>query len=225
MNKAPVRKLATEGFVGLAVCAGLLWGVVEPIERKTADLRATAAEVLRRSQNEHGESPALARAQLARALARAAEVEHAGLPVRSQSEMLATLMRLADEQHVRVEQIEPTVVVHKAPPPPPPASAAPGAAPGTPPPPVAAFKPDSTLGCSLSLVADYAALVAFVDQLERSAGFARVRTLRITPSGEPGSRTVSAGVLSEHVAFDVSGVRTAAGEGAALTAAAQEAKR
>ncbi len=143
-------------------------------------------------------------------MAEAAEVERTSGPARSQSELLAAVLRLADERGVRVEQIEPTVLVGRA-------MAAPVAAPvpvgaGGVAAPTVQPKPDVVLGCSLAVAGDFASLVAFVDALERSAGYARVRTLRLAAPSEPGSRTVVASVLSEHVAFDVGPVLAAAGK-------------
>lgn len=219
MNSGTMRKLATEGGMGLAMCVGLLLGVVEPIERRTQALREAAASVERQDSASQAESPEAARRALANAMAEAAEIEHTSVPARSQSELLAAVLRLADEQGVRVEQIEPTAVVGRtaampAPAPPPMGGGGtpgPGVA-GGPPAPTIPPKPDVVLGCSLAVAGDFASLVAFVDELERSAGYARVRTLRLAAPSEPGSRTVVASVLSEHVAFDVRPVLAAAGK-------------
>ncbi len=223
MNSVGTRRLAAEGGIGLALCVGLLLGVVEPVERRTQAVREAAAAAEQCDATSQGESPEAARRVLAEALAAADEVDRMSKPARSQSELLAAVLRLADEQSVRVEQIEPTLVVGRAVPV---AAAAPGAAPGSGAAasggavPAVPAKPDMVLGCSLSAQGDYASLVAFVDQLERSAGFARVRTLRFAAPGDSAGRTVMASVLSEHVAFDVLPVRAAAG----LVSAAKEGK-
>ncbi|MFN0011168.1 MAG: hypothetical protein ACKVS8_05925 [Phycisphaerales bacterium] len=212
MNPAAVRSLLAEGGIGLAVCAGLLYGLVEPIERRTAAVRAAVAQVEAGPASGEAESPDGARAALAAAVAEAADVAATSAPAATQSDLFAAVMRLAETHRVRVEQLQPATMTGtvRAPPAAPPSPVVAAAA-GVPSPALAPAKPETVLGCSLSVVSDFGSLVLFVDELQRQAGFGRVHTLRLSPMNEAGSRAVIAAVQSEHVSFDTSPVRAAAG--------------
>ncbi len=212
MNPAAVRSLLAEGGIGLAVCAGLLYGLVDPIERRTAAVRAAVAQVQGGPAAGGAESPDAARAALATAVAEAASVSATSAPAATQSDLFAAVMRLAESHRVRVEQLHPATMTGtvRGPAAAAPPAAVPTAA-GVPTPALAPAKPETVLGCSLSVVSDFGSLVRFVDELQRQAGFGRIHTLRLSPVNEAGSRAVIAAVQSEHVSFDTGPVRAAAG--------------
>jgi Tfp pilus assembly protein PilO len=204
MMQTTGRVLIAELAIGLTVCLAGYLLVVEPTERRLAQVRGqiAAAEAEARAAQASALEPQQARAALRTARASLQEIERQGRTARDESALYAGITSLAKSHRIRIDHVQPTSggVVRA------PEKTEPG---GAPPP------RDLRSGYALAVTGEYADLVSFLTAMGEELGYSQVRSVRLTPSGEPGSRRVQAVVRTEHFAFEVRSLASGEGTGAA----------
>lgn len=185
MSHEAIRSLGAEAAIGLAVCLGVYFGVVQPLERRTDEAREQA-KTLRTQQMQlmNQMTEAQARAVLAQARDFQRMVAARSKVALTESAMFAEVMDLAERHGVRIDQLQPSAVRAGRP------------ADGE-----SQQGRESRRCYSMVLSAEYAALAGFLDDLQHAVGFTKLRSVKVSVDGRPGSRRVLASIESEHLAF------------------------
>lgn len=194
MSDVPIRSLAAELVIGVALCAGAYMLVMQPLELRLAEATAKTARAQADAlaSRETAKRVDSLRQQLAEAKAWADRVERLSVCARDEAGMLAAVMQLAGKHGVRVDEIVPSGH-HDASD-------------------VAAGK-TVRAGYSLRVAATYPDLVAFLDHAPKVLGLMRIESLAIGAPSRSAGEKVQAVVRTEHFGFDVAAMRVAAGEG------------
>lgn len=198
------RRVASEFAIGLMVCAGGYYFLVNPARNQAASIRAQIDQVQKQAAETHGMASLTddQTRELTRLTSeRAHEIAARSAPARNEAGMFSAVMDLANRHRVRIDQLQPNGAV---------AALAPVAVPMPDPtmPPVPPPPKDAHTGYTLSLVADYSDLTGFVNSLQSRLGYTVVRSLRAVPSGDHTPNLVHAVIETEHFAFDLAGVDT-----------------
>lgn len=197
MNVAKVRQLAAGVAIGLGVCVGGHMALVDPAEQSLADVRRALADrqaKLKSAETARDVMPQLA-ATLDRVRADADAIHQRSRLARDEGELFAAVTALSEAHNVRVDQLDPIKDQRQARGPR--GKDAP-AAPG-----------DVTLAYSMTVLATYGDIVAFLGALQQDLGYTKVRLVQITPTPDTASKTVRAVIQTEHLAFDAAPVAAA----------------
>jgi hypothetical protein len=193
------RQIVAELVIGVAACAGIYLLGVDPAERKLAQVHGQIRILREEIQSAESTSASTdqAEATLAQARALAAAVAGRSRMALSEAEMMEAIAGLGTRHDVRIDDLRPASprIPLKAKPD---AKIPPG---------------DRLVAYAFSMVADFAATAALLDDARRELGFAVVQSVKVQPAEGPGERLVRVTVQTEHRAFDTSGLAAA---GAAL---------
>ncbi len=209
LSRQGIRRLAAELAIGLALCAGAYMLVVEPLERRLLDTRHEADTLREAASGATTQAPPeKAAAAVARTRRLAMAIEDRSAPARGESEMFGALSRLAESHRIRIDMLQPIQKQGEAGGGP--ASAVPGVGgvgggAGEKSPRV--LPGDARAGYSISFVAEYADAAAFLGALQTELGFSIIKSGRITPAPEAGSKLVSVVIVTEHRGFDIRALR------------------
>ncbi|MBC7771288.1 MAG: hypothetical protein H7210_02215 [Pyrinomonadaceae bacterium] len=204
MMSSSIRTLMSQGAIGLSVCVGLHFVLVDRLARELADVREQIA-VLQGSVT----PGATTDDDLPRAMAciedsrqRAAFIHKRSDAVQDEAALFAVIMRAAESCNTRIDHMEPkqesTDPDHPAPPP--------GGAglPGIRPLPPRAN--DSSLAYAITFSSDYSSACRFLAALQHNVGYTMVKSLRLSSPAEAGSQIVQVTIETVHFAFDASPV-------------------
>ncbi|MBL8757955.1 MAG: hypothetical protein JNK35_05945 [Phycisphaerae bacterium] len=198
------RGLYAEAIIALALCAGLSLGIVEPLERRLHEAEARL-EALRSREAEAARGIDAREASAAIQTARdfAARVAQASALAVDEGSLMERVSALAGGAGVRLDEMQPARSVETR-----------GG--GAKPLPAGEHR----AAYSFRLVGGYRETAALLAALTRDAGFAVVRSVRLTPILEPGSRDLQVTIESEHFAFPgaTAGAATAPGGPRAVSA-------
>jgi hypothetical protein len=194
------RSLLAPICIALAVCAGGYVLTVEPRERQLRDLNAVIAaqEVKHAATQRVAPDVARLHAMLAEATSAANRLRTKASVITSESMLFESIMSLAGDAGVRVESMTPAGGPTRAPAPAAVAPVAPiaGAAPAQAPP------EDRQLRYTLDIIGEYDDIVRFVERLQGSMGLTSVRAVRVSSNSQPGQRSLTATVQTEHLILD-----------------------
>ena len=184
MSALAIRSAAAELAIGLALCAAGYFLLVEPAERRLAEVSHRVERLERTARA--GDGPAVSDEQAQRATARvrarAQNVAARSAPAGSETAMFSALMALADAHNARIDQLQPMPVRERT---------------GT-----LATRGGARSAYSMSVLADFGDLASLVEALQHDLGFTNIRSIRLTSTGEPGTRHVQAAIETEHRGFD-----------------------
>jgi hypothetical protein len=193
------RQAALHGIIGLGVCIGGYTLLTAPAANRLAHARAEAARLtgeVARSGAIRDRVPAMT-SELGAATRELATIDQRGRLARNERDLFAAITALGEREHVRIDQLAPS----KSPP---------GAKQD------AAAKPgDAGVRCSMTAVASYADLAAFLRAIRSELGYSVVRSVRVTPLPDDRASAVRATIETEHFAFALDGTPGATGPGGA----------
>lgn len=179
------RGLYAEASIALAICAGLSLGIVEPLERSLSQAEARLESLrTREAEAARGIDARQASAALQTSRDFAARVAQASALALDEGSLMARVSALASAASVRLDEMQPARGV---------GAHAQGARP------LPAGEHRAVY--AFRLVGGYRETAALLASLTRDAGFTVVRSLRLTPILEPGSRDLQVTIESEHFAF------------------------
>lgn len=182
-------------IIAAAVIVGGHMMLVSPAKRHLAQARAQNIEretEAQRLQSLRSALPALAAAREQASLD-AEAIERGNAPAKDPGILFASLAALASEHNVRVDQLDPFVPRTSVAAP---AQAVVAAAD----PAQAPLEPDIQLGYTMTVIASYGDLAAFLGAIQSELGFTRILSVRIAPAPE-GAETVAARIQTVHHAF------------------------
>lgn len=189
-----VRTIAAEGLIGLALCAGAYFLLVDPVRARVESLRAAASPLTETGPAEESTQIAAMLESIRReVLALAARP---ALP--DEATLTSTMMKEAAAAGVRVDSIRPALPRARPTKPAPPAMDTAGQPISAPPPPA-----DRVIGYAMDVSGEYDAIRRFVRTLPSLGGYTVVKTVRMSPDHTPGSRLVQAVIETEHVSMDL----------------------
>lgn len=193
LSRGGVRRLGAELAIGLSLCAGAYMLLVDPLERRLTRTREEIGALRSRlsAASLVKVTPEQASMAIAQARGFAREVRRRSAPALSEADMFAALTALAQRHHVRLDLLQPTGAPRQA--------ARSDDQPDRKP-----LPGDARTGCTLTFMADFTDAAAFLSDLQRDLGYALVRSARLTPTAEPGTRNVTVIAETEHRAFDTS---------------------
>lgn len=204
MNAQTSRSLISQVVIGFMICAGGYMMLVEPTERELALVRADLTKVQQQAAQQSTSLMSISQVDVMKKSlfnqARAIALRNSA--GQSEGTLFEAIMNLAAGTGVRVDSMNPSASSAR------PTATAAAPAPGAP----AATKPvDRRLAYTMNVQCDYNQLARFLEQLQSSLGYTDVRSVRISPSTEPGSRLISAQIETEHVFFDIAAIKSLAG--------------
>lgn len=207
------RKIACEFAIGLMVCGGAYFFLVNPA---ASELNRTRAEMTRVHQASTGTPgiSSLSEAQV-RDLRRftserAHEIARRSAPARDEAAMFTSVMDLAARHAVRINQLQPSTTTLLAQTAAPDANALPPAMDAAPTPPDPYAPPrlkDQRVAYTLNVAATYSDLAAFLNSLQHKLGYTNVKSVRCSPAGHDAPDLVQATIETEHFSFDLVGVK------------------
>lgn len=190
MSQSVRRAVVAEFVIGAAALVGLYVVAVEPVERELDEAermsRALAAEERRVEQSTL--EPEEARRRLRVFEQERARLASLGAPAQTEAGMMQRVTHLAAEAGVRIDLVQPEVSGPERGKP-----AGEAAAGG--------WRVSRRMSQTVSATGTYAAVVRFVESLERRTGLTRVREVIVSPVTVPGSNEVTATIRTEHVAI------------------------
>ncbi len=179
------RSILAEAIIALAVCGGAALMLVEPIERRLSeananlsDLRTRAAEAAQRLDTPK------ALAAISAVKAHADEVTAASRFALDEGALLARVSELARAHGLRLDEMQPGAMRDQRP--------TGGKAP---------IPGETRSGYTFRLVGTFEATAALLADLEHQTGFTAVRSVRLSPISEPGTRELQVFIETEHFAF------------------------
>ena len=202
MNANPqFRRMVSEFAIGLMVCAGGYFFLVNPARTQTAKVRAQIDQAQRDAEGTPGLA-SLTDAQVRELMRvtseRAHEIATRTEPARDEASLFTAVMSLANRHNVRVDQLQPNSSEAHAPTPPP--------APVDPLAPPTPAPKDTRTAYTISAVAPYSDLAAFLHSLQNRLGYTVVRSVRVVPAGNDTPDFVHAIIDTEYMAFDLAAV-------------------
>jgi hypothetical protein len=200
------RRLVPELAIGLALCLGVHFMLVDPVKQRLGETRTKVSQLLREAQEVTALGADLPKvvASLEDSSRRAGKIHELSAPAKDEVSMFEAITSLAMAHRVSLDQLEPRVPTEPATnqAASSPVSGAEGAAAL---PPVEPPKPragDRGFAYSMTATAEFADMTAFVDALQQRLGYTIVRSLRVEPTYETGVTTVTATIHTEHFGFD-----------------------
>lgn len=182
--------------------------LVDPAERTLG--QAQAALRTERVRSAQAIAPQLSPESLARLHARNAAMRNTivgrSAIIKDESTLYATLMDLATLTKVRIDQLQPEAISSST-------LTAPPPSPGVPMPkttPVA----DAHLAYSMIVVGTYGDIVGFVDAIQSKAGYAIVRSVRLSPTDHREPNAIQAVIQTEYFGFEMKSDQTQSKGGA-----------
>ncbi len=208
----PLRRLAVESLIAVAVCAAAYSFLVRPVEQQLEMGAARYKSHITQATTTADDLSSFQLDQLDRTSARYRdEIARRSAHARDDSLMFAAIMTLASEHNVRVDQVRPTPTTRAEAISPTPTPAAPhnALAPGMQLAPLATLAPkDISTGYTLSVAAQYSDLAKFIEGLTIRTGFSVLTSIRITVDDTDPRYPVSAQIQTEHFAFGLTPVTT-----------------
>jgi len=199
LNLSEHRNIIAPVLIALAGCAGGYVAFVEPRERNLREARVAIASLEQQQATTQRIAPDVARLALMHenALKIAGQTRARAGAGATESGVFETIMSLAAEASVRVESMTPNGTTTAGP--------AQATAPIAPMPGVEPVEPppqDRLVRYSIEISGEYDNVVRFVERVQASMGFTNVRGVRIAARAQPGQRTLSATVDTEHLMLD-----------------------
>ena len=201
------RKMVAELVIGLSICGGAYYFLVQPLKRELIAIRAQTSDALTKSPVTTPPDPAKIQALLRTVREKSERIVAGGDVARSEAEMFSRLGSLAGKFAVRIEELrsvsKSTFAQTPAPAPAPaPAPNTPPGQPGDPSAPPIAIAKDARVQYEFSARGTYANITAFLAAIDDELGYSIVRSVRMVPVGEGESDLISVSVRTEHFDFD-----------------------
>lgn len=209
------RRLFSEAVIGLSLCLGLHFALVDPLRHDLATTRAEISALQSALPLGAASEESLPRAMntTKKSKQQAERIHQTGLVARNEGALFARIMQLAEHSGVRIDQMEPR---QQQPGAAPLIAATPGEASSAAPVAVPPRPTDVTLAYSITITTEYSNLCSFVAFLQHDLGYTLIKSIRAQTTSDPASPLLTATLETAHYAFDASPVAlvTAPAEGA-----------